>query len=127
MTSRSSNDQSGTVRILVGGDLCAVGRNEEAFVAGDRKTLLGPLDQLFGQVDLRLVNLECPLIEKPDPLPKIGPLLGGPRSGISGLKALGVDLAVLANNHIMDHSASGLASTMDALDEMGILHTGAGL
>jgi hypothetical protein len=113
-------------RLLIGGDLCAIGRNREAFVSADRRTLLGPLDGLFAAADLRLLNLECPLIDQPDPLPKTGPVLGGPRQAIAGISALDIDLAVLANNHIMDHSASGLASTLEALDGAGIAHCGAG-
>lgn len=115
-----------STRLLIGGDLCAIGRNRDPFVSADRPALLGPLDSLFASADLRLLNLECPLIERPDPLAKTGPVLGGPRQAIAGISALGIDLAVLANNHILDHGASGLASTLEALDGAGIAHCGAG-
>ncbi|MCB9472475.1 MAG: CapA family protein [Candidatus Delongbacteria bacterium] len=122
----SSNRFSADCRVLIGGDLCAIQRNEAAFIQGDRAHLLGPFDKVFASADLRILNIECPLISRPDPLPKTGPVLGAPREAIVGILAIGVDLAVLANNHIMDHRTSGLLSTLEALDDARISHVGAG-
>ena len=41
------------------------------------------------------------------------------------MRRAGVDVAVLANNHICDRGAEGIRSTLAALDEAGLLHTGA--
>ena len=45
---------------------------------------------------------------------------------IKALKALNTAGVTLANNHIMDFSGAGLKSTVQALEEAGIDHTGAG-
>lgn len=42
------------------------------------------------------------------------------------LKKLNVTCVSLANNHILDCGSDGLKNTIDALDEMGVYHTGAG-
>jgi poly-gamma-glutamate capsule biosynthesis protein CapA/YwtB (metallophosphatase superfamily) len=42
------------------------------------------------------------------------------------LKESRFDVLSLANNHIMDYGPSGLYQTMDALDNAGIFHVGAG-
>ena len=42
------------------------------------------------------------------------------------LSRAGFTVLTLANNHIMDFGADGLADTLGALDRAGILHTGAG-
>jgi len=72
------------------------------------------------------VNLECPLIREETPTEKIGPVLGAPQSCVKGLKAMGIDLVGLANNHIMDHGARGLQTTIEVLQENGIGYVGAG-
>ncbi|MCC6739692.1 MAG: CapA family protein [Planctomycetia bacterium] len=43
------------------------------------------------------------------------------------LDELGIDVAVLANNHIRDWQEPGISSTLSALDAAGIPRTGAGL
>src|SRR5690606_37803748 len=42
------------------------------------------------------------------------------------LKQLGVDVATLANNHILDYGNQGLADTFDALEKANIAYVGAG-
>jgi poly-gamma-glutamate synthesis protein (capsule biosynthesis protein) len=45
---------------------------------------------------------------------------------IAGLANVGIDYVSLANNHIRDAGAAGIVQTIDALDELGIAHSGAG-
>ena len=40
------------------------------------------------------------------------------------VKNIGIDVLSTANNHSMDKGSSGVISTLDALDEIGIDHTG---
>lgn len=113
-------------RIIVAGDMCPVGRNEHLFSEGDADLLLDDFTTEFEAADLVVANLECPLIETESPIEKVGPNLGAPVACARGLQAVGVDVAVLANNHIMDHGPSGLRSTMEALDRHAIQYAGAG-
>lgn len=112
--------------ILIASDTCPIGRNQRPFEYGDAQTLLNDLLPEFEQADLSIVNLECPLIQRESPTEKCGPNLGAPVGCGNGLKAMGVDVVGLANNHIMDHGPKGLRTTIEALDEHGILHVGAG-
>lgn len=112
--------------ILVAGDTCPVGRNELFFRRGDVKALLGDFLPECEAADLVIANLECPLIEKESPIKKCGPNLGAPVDCVNGLKAMGIDIVGLANNHIMDHGPQGLRTTMRTLEENGIAHVGAG-
>jgi poly-gamma-glutamate synthesis protein (capsule biosynthesis protein) len=73
-----------------------------------------------------VANLECPLIGEPSPISKTGPVLGAPQAVARGLKAMGLHAMGLANNHIMDHGARGLASTLEACRSQGIATFGAG-
>ena len=45
---------------------------------------------------------------------------------IAGLANVGIDYVSLANNHIRDAGAAGIVQTIDALDQLGIAHSGAG-
>lgn len=47
-------------------------------------------------------------------------------SRVSVLEQLGVDMAVLANNHVYDYGEEGLLDTLDTLDGAGIPRIGAG-
>jgi len=91
------------INILIGGDTCPIGRNEPLFRKNDAVGLLGDLAPEFETADLSIVNLECPLIRNETPVAKCGPNLGAPVDCANGLKAMGVDVVGLANNHIMDH------------------------
>lgn len=114
------------VKILIGGDVCPIGQNQGLFQQGNATSLLNDLLPVFESADLTVVNLECPLIQKESPTEKCGPNLGSPVDCVKGLKAMGIDVVGLANNHIMDHDVQGLRTTIEVLDEHGILHVGAG-
>lgn len=112
--------------ILIGADICPIGGNRPYFLSGDAQTLLNDLRPEFDQADLTIANLECPLIEKESPILKTGPVFGEPSGCIKGIKAAGIDVLVLANNHILDHGEPGLKNTLAACAEAGIDTVGAG-
>ena len=114
------------VRLVIGGDFCPINANESACVRGDAQTLFGGLLEAMRGADFCVVNLECPLIDYPAPIEKIGPAIGANREAAKVLPAAGVDAVTLANNHIMDHGPVGLASTVAACEEQGIAYFGAG-
>jgi poly-gamma-glutamate synthesis protein (capsule biosynthesis protein) len=112
--------------ILIGADLCPIGGNRQYFVAGDAKSLFNDLLPEFQQADLCLANLECPLVEQSTPILKTGPTFGEPTSCLNGIKAAGISVLGLANNHILDHGAAGLKNTLKACAQAGIGVAGAG-
>lgn len=73
--------------------------------------------------DLTIVNLETTLRDEP---PYSGyPRFAAPEQLARDLAAVGVDVALLANNHICDRGGEGVRRTVAALDSAGVRHTGA--
>lgn len=114
------------LKIVLAGDLCADGINQQPFAEGDASRLYGNLAERLRGADLTAVNLESPLYSSPSGIRKSGPLLGVPQQCVAGLAAGGIDLVGLANNHAMDHGAAGLANTMAVCGQNGIATVGAG-
>jgi len=114
------------INVLIGGDVCPVGKNLPYFRCGDAERIFDGLLGDFKEADLSIVNLECPLINETAPILKTGPVLGVPSDCINGLKEAGIDVANLANNHIMDHGPTGLKNTLKVCASAGISTVGAG-
>ncbi len=114
--------------ILIGADIVPTASNIELFKKGQIEDLIGKeLLNIMQRADYRIFNLEVPLTDVADPIGKYGPNLCVPTLAAEGIRALGVDLLTLANNHIMDQNSQGLESTIRKLDEIGIAHIGAGV
>lgn len=113
--------------ILIGGDTVPTASNLALFEAGDAEGLVGAalLDE-FRAADFAVLNLETPLAAGGTPIAKCGPCLSAPASAARGLAAINPHAFSMANNHIMDQGAEGLASTLEALDGAGCRHFGAG-
>jgi poly-gamma-glutamate synthesis protein (capsule biosynthesis protein) len=95
--------------ILIGADIVPTESNKAYFDSGNMQDVMGgDLLDLLNQVDYRIFNLECPLVDAESPIQKCGPNLRADVSTVKGLKSIGVDLLTLANNHIMDHGNAGL-------------------
>lgn len=114
------------VTLLIGADLCPIEGNLPYFKAGDARSLFHELLDEFEQADLVVANLECPLIRDVSPIPKTGPTFGETSVCINGIREAGIDVLCLANNHILDHGAQGLQSTIEACAQAGIATVGAG-
>ena len=109
--------------ILAVGDISFRGRRES------NPDLL-PFEQvrhLFNQHNLVVANLESPLVTD-DAIPAEGKCtLHGSSGWADVLKECGIGLVSIANNHLMDYGVKGLKSTLQALDDAGIVHVGAGM
>ncbi len=75
--------------------------------------------------DCFVVNLECPFTSRDEKLPKNFNFRASPRL-VSALSAGGVDVASLANNHLVDYGPGGVADTQAALDGVHVAWFGAG-
>jgi hypothetical protein len=97
--------------------------------ARSRERLRSALDPAFASViasaDVSVANLEAPLVERPEPAPKVGPHLHMAPSVAADLRAVGFDGVTLANNHMGDHGPTGVAATIAACESAGLQHTGA--
>lgn len=81
----------------------------------------------FSQADLRVVNLEVPFTDARQAHPTKGITFYTWPENVAGLVYAGVDIGILANNHMNDYLRRGLEETMEVLDAAGIGHTGAGM
>jgi poly-gamma-glutamate capsule biosynthesis protein CapA/YwtB (metallophosphatase superfamily) len=72
-----------------------------------------------------IVNLETAVTDKGTPEPKGINYRMNPRNA-AGLKRLGIDCCVLANNHVLDWGEVGLNQTLDTLRELPMATAGAG-
>lgn len=115
------------ISILIGGDLGPTKSNYSHFSSGTIEEIIDQnLLDILMSADIRIFNLEVPLIQKNNPIKKDGPVLSAPVSTIQGIKKLDPTLFTLANNHIMDHGKEGLLSTIEQLLQQRIEYVGAG-
>ena len=77
--------------------------------------------------DYSVCNFEAPISSSGTLQPKSGPHHYQRVETIDGLRKQGFDLLLLANNHIMDFGAEGLAATLAYAKKVGIDTLGAGL
>jgi len=86
------------------------------------------LDVLARQTpDVRIINLETSLTRADRPWPGKGIHYRMHPQNIACLTAAGVDVCVLANNHVLDYGTAGLIETLDTLRHVKIRPAGAGL
>lgn len=104
-------------RLVFLGDFCATD--------GAMPALGDSLREIMSNTDLLSINLEG-AVAKPDfsQLPKVGPAIGQSESVLEALKAWGVNLLVMANNHIMDFGRDGLHHTVNAAGKVPIIGAG---
>src|SRR5258707_7679292 len=112
--------------VLIGADICPIEGNRTYFEKGDANALFNDLLDEFQRADLVIANLECPLVEGKTPLFKTGPVFGESPGCANAIQKAGIGVLCLANNHILDHGAPGLRSTLDACSRNGIVTVGAG-
>lgn len=111
----------------------AVGNDERSFNATYQREgkdyFFAKVKEVFAASDLVIANLEGVLLSTPTPLiPKGGSgrrfYLGGKSEYALILKAGGIGLVNLANNHTCDYGAAGLAQTKAALIDAGVDYFG---
>lgn len=103
--------------ILLAGDLY-VGR-------GLHPAVDEPVRALIAAARHALVNLEAPVTETKERIPKTGPHLTMPATALDHVRDVGFTGVTLANNHILDADLIGLADTVRLADERGLLTVGA--
>ncbi len=81
--------------------------------------------ELTRTADLCIVNLECCISERGEPVPKLFNFRAPPQA-VETLVHLGVDCVLLANNHTLDYGIEALLDTFAHLREAGIRWAGAG-
>jgi poly-gamma-glutamate capsule biosynthesis protein CapA/YwtB (metallophosphatase superfamily) len=93
-------------------------RPPESFVHGE-------VAELTRDADLFVLNLECCISDRGEPVPKTFNFRAPP-AAVETLLYLGVDCVTLANNHVLDYGEDALLDTLEHLRAVGIAWAGAG-
>ena len=101
-------------------------RGFEQIILDEPLSVYGDLLPALQQVDLRVVNLECPLCDVGAPAFKSGAVFKGKAAHIAGLTHVPFDIVTLANNHVFDYGERGFQKTRVLLDQNHIQYLGAG-
>ena len=85
--------------------------------------------EVAASCDLVICNLECCLSDRGEQtglVPGKPFFFRGPPEAVESLRAIGTDVAGLANNHALDYGATALADTLEHVKQAGIVVAGAG-
>jgi poly-gamma-glutamate synthesis protein (capsule biosynthesis protein) len=117
------------LRLLAVGDIAfdPAGAADAAAVLTALRDVYDPdLLEVLRDKDVSLANLETVLSNSRAPLPKDGPNLWAPPAAVQALTVGGFDLAMMANNHVMDQGAEALNETLSVVRAAGLRPLGAG-
>jgi poly-gamma-glutamate synthesis protein (capsule biosynthesis protein) len=110
--------------VAFGGDVHFEG-DLRARLDADPKTVFGPVGRQLSGADLAIVNLETAVTTGGTPAPKQF-TFRAPPTAFTALRAAGVDVATMANNHGMDYGATGLRDSLTAARQAGFPVVGIG-
>jgi len=102
-------------------------RGFKDIILEDPEAVYGDLLPELRDGDMRIVNLECPLVDEGSPVSKSGAVLKGISDHISGLSRIPFEVATLANNHVFDYGIEAFDKTRQLLHQNNIKTVGAGM
>jgi poly-gamma-glutamate capsule biosynthesis protein CapA/YwtB (metallophosphatase superfamily) len=115
------------IQILFTGDFCPHNRTEQLSKQGNYAAVFNNFIDVFKGNDLNVTDVECPLTTSNTRNEKTGPYqLAAPHT-VELLKFANIQVAAMANNHIMDCGADGAIDTMQACANAGIKTVGIGV
>ena len=115
------------MKLLLVGDLSPTPLSNPYFAKKDIDALFSKgVQNLFSEADFSFVNLEVALTDSEEEIEKFGPCLKASGGTADVLKALGVSVCGLSNNHIFDFGKKGVADTLAHLHRAGLTYTGYG-
>ncbi len=97
--------------------------NYQMTTRGDFLWPIRDIAPLLSGADLTIINLESPLVHQ-CPLTNTGMIFCGDQRFAEALSFAGVDVANLANNHLLNQGWEGIKETEQALHKSGIETTG---
>ncbi len=121
---RKSNGKN--LSVAIAGDVCPRDNAADAVLSGKSGEILREIQPVLDRADLRLVQWETVISEHWKPITKSGPNLLVPPGCEAFITAGRFEIALLANNHIGDHSPSGVLDTIRYIRNAGVRTVGAG-
>jgi len=124
-TTRSRRGSGQPVTFAFGGDVHFAGSLRSKLDANPGG-MLSPIAGELSTADVAVVNLETAITDGGTPSPKEYNFRA-PARALDALRAAGVDVVTMANNHGMDYGTSGLADTLaaKAASPIGVVGIGA--
>ena len=89
----------------------------------DFRPMFALVKPLISSVDLAICHLETPIAPDGEDLSTY-PFFGVPAQIANAIDDAGFDRCSLASNHAMDRGTRGIDATLNALDRVGVAHTG---
>jgi len=114
--------QASNITIVFTGDVM-LGRGVDAILA--EENVFEDLKPIFNRADLVVINLEAPFTNSEKNVKQTIPLKADPKYAHI-LNDNNIDVACLANNHIMDYGERGFYDCIAALRKYNISYVGAG-
>jgi poly-gamma-glutamate capsule biosynthesis protein CapA/YwtB (metallophosphatase superfamily) len=99
------------ITLAFAGDVHFTGRTR--LLLADPATAFGPVAAVLRSADFAAVNLETAVTGRGTPQPKTYHFRA-PVTAFTALRAAGIDLVTMANNHVLDYGQAGLADTLAA-------------
>jgi poly-gamma-glutamate synthesis protein (capsule biosynthesis protein) len=96
-----------------------------AKLLADPATAFGPIASTLSGADVAMVNLETAVTSRGTPEPKQFHFRAPP-AAFDAVRAAGVDVVTIGNNHVLDYGPVGLADTLDNAARAGVPAIGAG-
>ena len=115
------------IKIFIAGDVVPCDRTIPLFKEKQTETLFGSMLSVINEADLKIVNLEAPVIYgQPTPIKKSGPTLYTSKETVEVLKDAGFNVITLANNHFRDQGEQGVKNTVEEMCANGLHYVGGG-
>ncbi len=97
-----------------------------SYLDDDPAQVFAPVRRILRRADVAMVNLETAVTDGGDVTPNKEYLFRAPPSAFRAIKAGGIDVVSVANNHGMDYGASGLRDTLRHARRAGVPVVGGG-
>lgn len=112
--------------LVMTGDCCPQATAVQIIRDGGAGEIFAAAKPFISAADVRLMQWETPLTEADTPIAKSGPNLRCPPFTMEAMRVLGIDTALLANNHIGDYDGPVVLETMRHIRRAGIRTVGVG-
>jgi poly-gamma-glutamate capsule biosynthesis protein CapA/YwtB (metallophosphatase superfamily) len=119
----SSATSSPDITLAFAGDVNFEDRT--ATLLKDPATAFGPISAVLQEADFTALNLETSVTSRGTPQPKTFHFRTTP-AAFTAIRAAGVNLVTMANNHVEDYGETGLADTLAAAKASGLPYVGIG-
>ena len=119
LNKNNSPDLETEIEIILAGDVMLGRTVNRRQIANGWDWALREIGSEMATADWTIVNLETPLIENCPPTDE-GMIFCAEANSVTGLKATGVDVVNLANNHTLNYGQLGLEETREILQKASI-------